>query len=62
MKIEAKLKYGYQKEAPVTIVDIYDDGDAIIAICIGEDGTIRSTDVTMLEVTDGNFLPTKGGE
>ena len=62
MKIRAKLKYGHQKEAPVTIIDIYDGDDAIIAIWIGEDGAIHSTDVTMLEVTDYYFLPTKGGE
>lgn len=62
MKIEAKLKYGYKKEIPVTIVDIYDDGDAITAICVDEDGIIRSSDVTMLEVTDYSFLPRKRGE
>ena len=59
MKIKAKLQYGYQLETPVTIIDIYDGGDAILAICIHEDGAIRCHDTEALEVTDDDFLPTE---
>lgn len=60
MKIQAKLRYGYQMEVPVTIINIYDTGEEICAICIDNDGIIRAHNTESLIVTDKDFLPIKG--